>query len=95
MRPLFSALIQGRRSHVGEVAGAQFQEVIKAALGYDQPSIHVEFAERERRIEHQPAFRCAIEKLHSQQGPLAIAERLDGAVGRLDFQAPLADKLRK
>ncbi len=30
----------------GEITCAQLQQVVKIALGYDQPSVHVEFAKR-------------------------------------------------
>ena len=72
---------------VGEVARAEFQEVVELAFGYDQPPVHVEFAERKRRIEHETPFRRDIEKFGPKQRPGAIPVHLDDSVRSLHFQA--------
>ena len=81
-----------RALQFSDAARAQVQQVVKAAFGDDQPSVDVEFAERQRRIDHQPPFGGAIDELHSKQRPLAIAECLDNAVSGLNFQATLANQ---
>ena len=89
---LVQRLDPGQTLQFGEVARAQLQQVVKAALGDDEPAVHIEFAERQRRIEHQLPFRRAIGELDAERRPRAVAERLDDAVGGLDFQTTLANQ---
>ena len=70
-----------------EVARAKLQEVVKAAFGYDQPSVHVEFAKRQRGIEHEPPFRRCVQKFHAKRRPRAVAEGLGHSVCGHHFQA--------
>ncbi len=44
---LVQRLGPGLTLEFGEVARAKLQEVVEVAFGYDQPSVHVEFAERQ------------------------------------------------
>ena len=77
----------------GEVPRAELEQAVKVAARDDQSPVHVEFAERQRRIDHQPPFRPAIGELHAKERALAVAERLGHAVGGLHFEATLANKL--
>src|SRR5208282_3179734 len=64
----------------------------KAASGDDQSPVHKKFAERQRRVEHQPPFRRAIENLHAEAWARAVAERLGDPLGGLDLEAAAANK---
>ena len=89
---LIQRLDPGQALQFGEVARAQLQDVVKAALGDDEAPVRVKFAEGQRRIENQPPFGRAIQKLHAEERPLSVAEGLDDAIGGLHFQAPLANQ---
>ena len=60
----------------GEIARAEIQQAVKIALRDDHASVHVELAKRQRRVEHQPLLRGAIEKFYADQRARAIAENL-------------------
>ena len=77
---------------VGEVARAELQEVVELAFGYDHPSVHIEFAERKRRIEHEAPFRRKIENFGAEQRPRAVPVQLNDSVRSLHLQATLTNQ---
>ena len=60
---------QGLALQFGKIARAQFQQVVKAPFGYDQPPIHIKLAKGEGWVEHQPLLRGAIEKFDAERRP--------------------------
>ena len=73
----------GQASHVGQVPRAEIQHAVKVASRYDQSSVHIELAERQRWIDHQSPFGPAIHDLHAKERTLAVAKRFSDAVGAL------------
>ena len=76
----------------GEVARTQLQQAVKIALGDGDASIHVEFAERQRGIEHQLPFGRMIEKLHAKDRACAVAEGLNSSVGGFYFEPTFSNQ---
>ena len=86
---LGQGLRPGLAFQFGEVTGAELQKVVKAAFGYDQPSVHVEFAERQRRIEHQ----VAALPLHREVSRRAAVPRRRRKSRRFRLRSPPPDDL--
>ena len=77
---------------LGEIAGAQLQEAVKIALGDDDASVHVKFAQAQRGIEHQLPFGRTIKKLDAKERACAVAEGLNGSVGGFDFEPTFSNQ---
>src|SRR5271163_2466618 len=78
-----------------QIAFAQLNHVVEIAVSDLEPSVHVEFAEREGRIEHYLPLGCPIRDANAEPGACAIAKGSDGSVCALDFEAAHADQLRE
>ncbi len=91
---LFQRLDPWQRFELGKVPGAQFQKVVKRALGDDQTTVHVELAERERRIHQQFALSRAVgEASRLARGPEPSPNAMLRAVGRFNFEIARAHQL--
>ena len=78
-----------------QVAFAQLNHVVEIAVSDLEPSVHVEFAERQGRIEHYLPLGCPIRDANAEPGACAIAKGSDGSVRALDFEAAHANQLRE
>ena len=78
-----------------QVAFAQLDHIVEIAVSDLEPSVHVEFAERQGRIEHELPLGCPIREANAEPGACAIAKGSDGSVGALDFEPAHADQLRE
>jgi hypothetical protein len=78
-----------------QVAFAQLNHVIEIAVSDLEPSVHVEFAERQSRIEHYLPLGRPIRDANAEPGACAIAKGSDGSVRALDFEAADTNQLRE
>ena len=76
----------------GEIARPKLQQAVKVAFGDDNPSVHVKFAQAQRRIEHQLPFGRTIKKLDAKKRTRAVAEGLNSAVGGFDLKPTFANQ---
>ena len=99
MRAFSIALTQGRTSIVARFLRAELENVVKRALGDDEPTVHVELAEIEGRVDQQLPFGRPIDQPRAELGPRAVAEPVPNAVRRLQLQIArpnqLAEQRRK
>ena len=76
----------------GEIAGAKLQQAVKIALGDDDPSVHVKFAEAQRGIEHQLPLGRPIKNFDPKDWTRPVAEDFNSSVGGFDFEPTFANQ---
>ena len=92
MRRSSSSFSQRGPPECDDVLLAERHDLVEIALRDDQPAVHVEFTERERRIEGQFQLGGPVDDLDAQFRSGPVAEDLDDPVGGFDLQMAMPDQ---